>query len=69
MSWIFEVEISGESISVQPLTSKTAIITNKISRSYTYMLFTAPNTILQASPCRCKFYLMNEKNQCFLSNF
>ncbi|KAL4606914.1 hypothetical protein ACB092_09G138100 [Castanea dentata] len=52
MSWIFEVEISGESISVQPLTSKTAIITNKISRSYTYMLFTAPNTILQASPCR-----------------
>ena len=60
MSWIFEIEISGESISVQPLTSKTAIITNKISRSYTYMLFTAPNSILQTSPCWCKFYLMNE---------
>ena len=69
MFWIFEIEISKESISVQPLTSKTSIITNKISRSYSYMLFIAPNTILQPSPCQCKFHLMNEKINAFFQVF
>ena len=29
------------------------------------MLFTAPITLLQPSPCWCKFYLMNEKINTF----